>query len=285
MEAHLVISPAFALCKSLDVFKGLAHERLQPFKEQFILWLLCCGLGFVHVFVARSSSATERCHALLPPGASHDQDSIKHVTIKISSARTSTTMGRARTKQKLQTKATEAKNTPQPSVPALLEKAQELLTHCDYDLTLRFARRILEQEPNHVAAREIMGIALLETGDLGNAKEVLYAFSVQIIVTDKVLQVFESLLPPSPNAPSPSPPTAYLYLAQLCEDDPKLALQHYCSAVTILQNQLKGKERASDGPSDEAEVKNNLVRALIGQVEIWMDPSYDLWYVESILCG
>jgi len=83
-------------------------------------------------------------------------------------------MGRARTKQKLQTKAAEVKNAPPPSVPALLEKAQELLTHCDYDLTVRFSRRILEQEPSHVAAREILGIALLETGEIGDAKEVCY---------------------------------------------------------------------------------------------------------------
>lgn len=43
-------------------------------------------------------------------------------------------------------------------------------------------------------------------------------------------------------------------------------------------NQLKGKERATDGSkNDEAELKSNIVRAMVGQVEIWMDPSYDLW--------
>lgn len=46
--------------------------------------------------------------------------------------------------------------------------------------------------------------------------------------------------------------------------------------------QLKGKERASD-PSgltdDDEELRRNIVRALIGMVEIWMDPSYDLWCV------
>ena len=30
---------------------------------------------------------------------------------------------------------------------------------------------------------------------------------------------------------------------------------------------------------DELELKSNIVRALVGQVEIWMDPQYDLWYV------
>jgi hypothetical protein len=94
------------------------------------------------------------------------------------------------------------------------------------------------------------------------------------------LQTFSSLLPPNPDAPSPPPPSAHLYLAQLSEDDPGLALKHYRAAIEILTVQLKGKERAVDLPKDdEAEIKSNIVRALVGQVEIWMDPSYDLWYV------
>jgi hypothetical protein len=51
---------------------------------------------------------------------------------------------------------------------------------------------------------------------------------------------------------------------------------------------LKGKERAGtaeDEAGDEAELKNNIVRALIGMVEIWMDPSYDLWYEAMHLFG
>ena len=34
--------------------------------------------------------------------------------------------------------------------------------------------------------------------------------------------------------------------------------------------------------SDEDEAKRTIVRALIGQVEIWMDPAYDLWQVVLI---
>ena len=95
------------------------------------------------------------------------------------------------------------------------------------------------------------------------------------------LQTFQSLVPPHPDAPSMPPPSAHLYLAQLSEDDPRLALQHYQAAVNILLGQLKGKVRVVDESSrkDEAEVKGNIVRALVGQVEIWMDPSYDLWCV------
>ena len=87
-------------------------------------------------------------------------------------------------------------------------------------------------------------------------------------------------MPPSPNAPSPPPASAFLYLAQLSDEDPQVALQYYQSAVDILTGQLKGKERAVD-PSgindDDAELRRSIVRALIGMVEIWMDPSYDLW--------
>lgn len=45
--------------------------------------------------------------------------------------------------------------------------------------------------------------------------------------------------------------------------------------------QLKGKERATagDGAGDDSEIRSNIVRALIAMVEIWMDPSYDLWLV------
>ncbi|KAL6307451.1 TPR-like protein [Sparassis latifolia] len=151
-----------------------------------------------------------------------------------------------------------------PSIPALLEKAQSLVVQCDYELAKRFAQRVLEREPNHTQAKEILGVVYLETGELDAAKS-----------------TFESLLPPNPGAPSIPPPSAHLYLAQLSEDDPQLALRHYQSAVDILNVQLKGKERAVDlpGPSDdEVELKQNIVGALIGMVEIWMDPSYDLCF-------
>ncbi len=55
--------------------------------------------------------------------------------------------------------------------------------------------------------------------------------------------------------------------------------------MNILFGQLKGKARAKDEDSknDETEIKGNIVRALVSQVEIWMDPSYDLWYAPQ--CG
>ncbi|KAF9003967.1 hypothetical protein BDQ17DRAFT_1390363 [Cyathus striatus] len=164
-------------------------------------------------------------------------------------------MGRTRTKKKIPSKATDppiqhAQSIAKPSVESLLEKAQELVVECDYELALRFAQRILDEQPANAEAKEIAGISFLETGELQSARE-----------------VFQSLLPPSPNAPSPPPPAAHLYLAQL-------------TAVEIMLGQLKGKERANDESekNDESELKSSIVRALVGQVEIWMDPSYDLCF-------
>ena len=61
-----------------------------------------------------------------------------------------------------------------------------------------------------------------------------------------------------------------------------MALKHFAAAVDILTLQLKGKDRAaadinSTTKNDEDETRRTIVRALIGQVEIWMDPAYDLW--------
>ncbi|PPQ69807.1 hypothetical protein CVT25_009744 [Psilocybe cyanescens] len=171
-------------------------------------------------------------------------------------------MGRTRTKKKAHSKADDPSiQAAPPSTSSLLEKAQTLIIQCDYDLALRFIRRALEQDPKNVEAKEMLGVSLLETGELEAAK-----------------QAFLSLLPPNPDAPSPSPPSAHLYLAQLSEDDPRGALKHYQAAINILHAQLKGKERADDEASrkDESELRSSIVRALVGQVEVWMDPSYDL---------
>ncbi|KAJ3503618.1 hypothetical protein NMY22_g18188 [Coprinellus aureogranulatus] len=175
-------------------------------------------------------------------------------------------MGRTRPKKKQHLAKVQSEPSipkEQPSISALTEKAQELIVQCDYELALRFARRILEQEPSNVEAKEMAGVCLLETGELDEAK-----------------RTFQSLVPPSPEAPAVPPPSAYLYLAQLSEDDPRGALQHYQCAVNILSAQLKGKDKAMDGSpgEDELELKNNIVRALVGQVEIWMDPQYDLCF-------
>ncbi|KAG6908684.1 hypothetical protein DXG01_003698 [Tephrocybe rancida] len=157
-------------------------------------------------------------------------------------------MGRTRTKKKAVTKATDPPvhhDSPQnvPPVAALLEKAQSLIVQCDYELAQRFVRRILEQDPSNAEAKEMLGVSLLEVGDIDAARE-----------------AFLSLLPPNPDAPNPPPPSAHLYLAQLNDGDPRSALQHFQAAIDILTVQLKGKERATDETSknDEAELKSNI---------------------------
>lgn len=93
------------------------------------------------------------------------------------------------------------------------------------------------------------------------------------------MQTFESLIPPAEGAPNPPPPSAYLYLAQLSDEDPYGALKHYEAAAGILHSQLKGKEKATgiEGGETESDIRKNIVRVLIAMVEIWMSPTYDLW--------
>jgi hypothetical protein len=61
-----------------------------------------------------------------------------------------------------------------------------------------------------------------------------------------------------------------------------MALKHFAAAVDILTLQLKGKDRAvadinSTTKNDDEDTRRTIVRALIGQVEIWMDPTHELW--------
>lgn len=89
-------------------------------------------------------------------------------------------MGRTRTKSRKAQAAgavpgttTKSESTQQsPPIPALLEKAQTLIVQCDYGLAERFVQRILEREPTHAAAREMLGVIHLETGELDLAKQV-----------------------------------------------------------------------------------------------------------------
>jgi hypothetical protein len=196
-------------------------------------------------------------------------------------------MGRTRPKtRKARLLATELSETPreknsEPTVEALLEKAQELIVQCDYDLAGRFAERVLQRAPDNAEAKEILGVVQLETGLLDKAKQVSpHVTRIRVWCSPWPCQTFLSLLPPNPGAPSPPPPAAHLYLAQLSDNDPQMALTHFAAAVDILMLQLKGKERAAESAStknDEDETRRTIVRALIGQVEIWMDPAYDLW--------
>ncbi|KIY71487.1 TPR-like protein [Cylindrobasidium torrendii FP15055 ss-10] len=148
-----------------------------------------------------------------------------------------------------------------PPISALLEKAQTLIVQCDYALAHKFTARILERDPTNTEAQEMLGVILVEIGELDSAK-----------------QTFLSIA----SGPNP-PPSAHLYLAQLSDDDPRQALQHYQAAIDILITQLKGKVKAQADTAENAEdeVRENIVRAYVGSVEIWMDPAYDLCFEED----
>ncbi|KAH0833334.1 hypothetical protein J3R83DRAFT_12402 [Lanmaoa asiatica] len=175
-------------------------------------------------------------------------------------------MGRARTKQKKSARTASASETisSSPPISSLLSKAQDLIVQCDFPLARKFTERVLARQDVTPAeknqAREMLAVVLLEIGDVDDAKD-----------------IFLTLVPPHPEAPSPPPPSAYLYLAQLTDDDPHAALAHYQSAIDLLQTQLKGKSISTGNPSeeDDSEIKGNIVRAYLGMIEIWMDPDID----------
>lgn len=179
-------------------------------------------------------------------------------------------MGRARQKQRKfsSTVSQPASSSSQPPpIASLLAKAQDLIIQCDYPLARKFIERILSREDGTPTeknqAREMMGVVLLELAEVDAAKE-----------------VFLSLVPPHPDAPSPPPPSAYLHLAQLSDDDPHAGLSHYQTAIDLLHAQLKGKSPVVSNvdDDDDSETKSNIVRAYLGMIEIWMDPSHDLCF-------
>jgi hypothetical protein len=70
---------------------------------------------------------------------------------------------------------TRRENKPEPAIEALLEKAQELIVQCDYDLAGKFVERVLQRAPDNVEGKEILGVVQLETGLLDSAKQVRIA--------------------------------------------------------------------------------------------------------------
>jgi hypothetical protein len=101
-----------------------------------------------------------------------------------------------------------------------------------------------------------------------------------------IVQTFQSLI--KFDSTCPPPVSALLYLAQLSDEDPHGALSYYRSAVDIFQTQLKGKGKHPSPQGDEEEesqLRKNIAAALVGMVEIWMDPRYDLWSVETSCLG
>ena len=48
---------------------------------------------------------------------------------------------------------------------AFSDKAHTLLAQSDFPLAIKFLTRALSQDPNHLEARELLGVAELEGGD------------------------------------------------------------------------------------------------------------------------
>ena len=70
-------------------------------------------------------------------------------------------------------------NKSEPAIEALLEKAQELIVQCDYDLAGKFVERVLKRAPDNVVGKEILGVVQLETGLLDAAKQVRFTHPLQ----------------------------------------------------------------------------------------------------------
>ncbi|KAG1843804.1 hypothetical protein DFJ58DRAFT_717728 [Suillus subalutaceus] len=175
-------------------------------------------------------------------------------------------MGRARAKTKksvpiVTNSSQSSSSSATPAISALLDKAQELIVQCDFPLARKFIERALVRGDG-----EMMGVVLLETGEVDKAREAI---------------VFNIAPTTSNSCYTPPPPSAHLYLAQLSAD-PYTALKHYQAAVDILQTQLKGKApsptQGDEQDEGEDEVRSNIVRAYVGMVEVWMDPEYDLCF-------
>lgn len=161
-----------------------------------------------------------------------------------------------------------------PSASQLLTKAQSLVAECNFDLARKFLDRILQQEPNNADARELLGVVLLEVGDIDAARQVSRRIQSKCSRLFILFgQTFRALL----DSATPPPPSAHLYLAQT-EENPHSALVHYEAAIDLFTTQLKGKGSASATSESlsEDELKASIIQALCAMVEIWMS---DLWCV------
>jgi Tfp pilus assembly protein PilF len=66
---------------------------------------------------------------------------------------------------------------PAYSASQLLEKAEELLATCEFDLAKQFCTRALETEPDHAAALEMLVDVEIELGNEDQAMQVGSGFA------------------------------------------------------------------------------------------------------------
>ncbi|KAG8858791.1 hypothetical protein FRB96_004928 [Tulasnella sp. 330] len=143
-----------------------------------------------------------------------------------------------------------------------VQSAETLIAQSDYSLAQKTLLVGLKAHPNDNSdMRLLLGVVEMELGDFPAAKQVL-----------------ETLIPPSPTAPSLPSLDAYFYLAQFNED-PRAALRLYQSGVDLVVKALKGKGPALAGPDlSEDDLKKKAAKALTAMVGIWMT---DLWQPEA----
>lgn len=109
-------------------------------------------------------------------------------------------MGRTRTKKQAAAKNVEPPaSSPQvpPSIPALLQKAQSLIVQCDYELAQRFITRVLEQQPSHAEAKEMLGVAQLELGEIEAARAVGFLFDALHSLLNIIIDIHCAFAPAS----------------------------------------------------------------------------------------
>lgn len=89
-------------------------------------------------------------------------------------------MGRTRAKAKksaltVTKSAQSSSSSATPAISALLDKAQELIVQCDFPLARKFIDRALVRDDGSMSeknqAKEMMGVVLLETGEVDEARE------------------------------------------------------------------------------------------------------------------
>lgn len=122
-------------------------------------------------------------------------------------------MGRTRNKKQLLARAAVSGSSPKPSnkptITSLIEKTQELILECDYDLAKQFIHRILERDPGNVVAKEMLGVSQLETGELQQAKQVLALHPALFLqFNSNFLDIFYTVAPSCYNT---TPLSAFVY--------------------------------------------------------------------------
>ncbi|KAG7529392.1 hypothetical protein FFLO_05707 [Filobasidium floriforme] len=149
----------------------------------------------------------------------------------------------------------------QPTATDLIAQAHAYLGQSNFEQAINSLALALDIEPANREAKEILGIAEIEGGDVEKGREHL-----------------TGLLPPHVQDPAPS---TYLYLAQTAPT-PQEALQLYESAIKLLESKIEAFSTRGSGMEEEdadadvdvdvtkEELMKECITALVAMIEIWM---------------